>query len=259
MDTDSEPPIDNQEHFAELARRRSKRERDRSAFVERAKRTSLRRRRWFQIADMEPDGFKRNQLIEQWRASIYSGDLSVNGKSQVLCITASPLLEDYRLPSHLARSDQFNQVVGDLWMSSPRWLDWFQQIHAVPPSWLLGQQSMHSGELAANEAKTGAVPDNDPALQQKRKPGAKPQWDWDDIEQFAWQELDKRGDFADPQVAEKGWQGYSDLSRLIEEYLETRKAGVGSAPAWTTLKERVPQMVTRWRERSAQPRGKDGI
>jgi hypothetical protein len=68
------------------------------------------------------------------------------------------------------------------------------------------------------------------ASKTKAKPGAKARWDWGDIEQFVWQELDKSGDFADPLVAEKGWQGFSDLYRRIIDYVEhlTGSGGEGS-------------------------------
>jgi hypothetical protein len=128
--------LDEDGHFAALVTRRQSRERVRTAFLEKAKRTSRPHRRWFRISEIEPDEAKRQDLIDLWRASIYSGDLLLRRKSQVLCLSESPLLENYRLPTELARGERFNDIVNDLWMSAPRWREWFRQVEKVPPEWL---------------------------------------------------------------------------------------------------------------------------
>jgi hypothetical protein len=85
----------------------------------------------------------------------------------------------------------------------------------------------------------------------KAKRGAKPQWDWEDIELFVGQTLDTKGDFGDLEVATKGWQSFSDLYRAIEDYVETRRAGggPGTAPSRSVLKVRIPRIVDRWRDK----------
>src|SRR5215467_11533125 len=86
-------------------------------FLEKAKRTPRTARRWFRIEDIEPDAHARSKLIDQWRASIWHRDLcSSEGKSPVLCLSASPLAEN-RFDPNMAKGEQFNAVVGDLWMS----------------------------------------------------------------------------------------------------------------------------------------------
>jgi hypothetical protein len=90
-----------------------------------------------------------------------------------------------------------------------------------------------------------------PAARTKDKRGAKPGWDWDDIKQFVFQELDNSGDFDDPLDATKGWQSFSDLYSRIIYYIEKRK-GDGTGPAISTLKDHVPDMVTKWRAQRAQ-------
>ncbi|HEY7243384.1 MAG TPA: hypothetical protein VH678_05815 [Xanthobacteraceae bacterium] len=126
----------DRQYFELLSHDRARWERWRIWFRDRATRTSLRRRRWFQISEIEPDSAARALLIRLWRASIYSGDLEVGGKSQVLCLSATPLLAGWRLPCELARGEQFNVIVGDLWMSAPRWVEWLRQIRGVQPQWL---------------------------------------------------------------------------------------------------------------------------
>src|SRR5262245_42301453 len=107
------------DHFARLATRRRVRERMRTAFLEKAARFSQPRRRWCRIKEIEPDEIAREELIRRWRASIYSGDLLHEGKSQVLCLYPSPLLGGYRYPPALARdAEAFNKIVDELWMSA---------------------------------------------------------------------------------------------------------------------------------------------
>jgi hypothetical protein len=166
----------------------NERQRWRIRFLDRARRTSLRRRRWFQIGDIEPDSVARERLIGLWRASIYNSDLVLNGKSQVLCLSASPLLNNYRLPSELARGEHFNMIIGDLWMSAPRWIEWFRQIGQTAPHWLITCTVVHREEKATPKSPT-------PATQlittTKSKAGAKARYDWEDINLFVDRELDR--------------------------------------------------------------------
>jgi hypothetical protein len=85
--------------------------------------------------------------------------------------------------------------------------------------------------------------------QTKARVGARPKWDWEDIELFVFAELEKKGDFHDHSVSTKGWQSYADLYKRIIEYVEKLAAGggAGSGPSESTLKGRVPQMVAEWR------------
>ena len=121
------------EHFAS---RRSQREQVLQHFIDKAKRTPLRARRWFRIADIAADEAKRAELRKHLRASIWHGDLMLRDKSQVLCLSASPLMENNRLPPGYARDEIFYSIVDDLWMSVPRWLQWFVQVGIEPPEWM---------------------------------------------------------------------------------------------------------------------------
>lgn len=133
----------------------------RDAFLSKAARTSRSHRRWFRLDEIESDAEKRQELLGLWRASIYSRDLDLKGRSQVLCLTASPLLGGYRsprarsdlfrddktisartkavlaaakrLPAELARAEHFNASVGDLWMSAPRWRESLTGKDTKPP------------------------------------------------------------------------------------------------------------------------------
>jgi hypothetical protein len=221
-------------HFSALANRRRRRERMRTAFLDKVKRTSHLHRRWFRISEIEPDEIARKGLIELWRASIYSHDLLLNGKSQVLCLSASPLLlQDYRLPTDLARGEHFNQIVDDLWMSAPRWLGWFHQVRKTPPDWLL------------------AATASEPTTKAKTRAGAKAQWDWEEIEWFVVGKMNEKGDFKDSKDAVEGWRSFFDLYRLITDYIvRVRKS---RAPTDSTYKRRVPKMVAKWREDRNRP------
>jgi integrase len=57
---------DDRDHFAALADRRQSRERVRTAFLEKAERTSRPHRRWFRISEIEPDEQRRQELVEKW-------------------------------------------------------------------------------------------------------------------------------------------------------------------------------------------------
>ena len=160
------------DHFAALANRRLLRERMRTAFIDRARRTSLRRRRWFQISEIEPDPVARERLIGLWRASIYSGDLTLNGKSQVLCVSASPLLQNYTLPPEFARGEHFNMIVPELWMSAPRWLEWFRQIGRAPPLWMPGAPPRLDGA----DVKVDALMPNIGCIEDAEKPSGQKTW-----------------------------------------------------------------------------------
>jgi len=102
-----------------LHAKRRQRERQRASFLEKALRTPRAARRWFRIEDIEPDARGRSSLVDQWRASIWHRDLCLEGKSQILCPSVSPLAEN-RFDPDMARGEQFNAVIGDLWMSAPR-------------------------------------------------------------------------------------------------------------------------------------------
>src|SRR5262249_50728155 len=124
-------------HFAGRVNQRKQREWSRDAFLSKVARTSRSHRRWFRLDEIEPDAAKRQELLGVWRKSIYSRDLDVKGRSQVLCLTGSPLQEGYRLPHDLARGEHFYAIANDLWMSAPRWLEFFRKVKKTPPDWLV--------------------------------------------------------------------------------------------------------------------------
>ena len=130
------------------------RERVRAAFLDKAKRTPKMGRRWFRIDEIEPDSATRAVRIDQWRASIWHRDLSYRDKSQVLCLSPSPL-SGSRLPPDLARGEHFKVIVDDLWMSAPRWLQWFGQIEIAPPKWLASLAKSERGVETEKAAWVG--------------------------------------------------------------------------------------------------------
>jgi hypothetical protein len=161
-----------------LARRqaliRSKRERRRQAFLDKFERTPQKARRWFRMEDIEPDEIARTELVKRWRSSIWHGDLMVGEKSQVLCLAAHHLMEENggnRLPSSCARGEQFYQAAGELWMSAPRWLRWFEQVEIAPPVWLASLQAKREAALLVDP------PESDPGVKtQKDLPDSAVDW-----------------------------------------------------------------------------------
>jgi hypothetical protein len=105
-----------------------------------------------------------------------------------------------------------------------------------PGEWRTDRQGQTVVDIVTNGAAT------------KGKPGARPKWDWDDIELFVCKKLDTHGDFSDPKFAVQGWQSFSDLYSHVRRYVEGLvSGGPGSAPSDSTLKKRIPPMVNKWR------------
>jgi hypothetical protein len=105
-------------------------------------------------------------------------------------------------------------------------------------------------EAGPNRSPVDVVPSG--SNTQKRNPGAKPRFDWLDIEAFVIKTLDEKGDFDDPDSTDD-WKSQNALIRLILQYLEVdRRLGAGNGPSESTLKDRVRPMINRWRERSSR-------
>jgi hypothetical protein len=144
----------------------AKRERRRQVFLDKFERTPRKARRWFRIEDIEPNEAVRAKLVKDWRRSISHGDLMLREKSQVLCLNS--LMEDEgsnRVPPNFAHLEFFYEAVGDLWMSSLRWLQWFDQVDIKPPEWLASLPSRSTTTAKDKINSVGAA---------KRKTGARP-------------------------------------------------------------------------------------
>jgi hypothetical protein len=255
------------DHFASLADRRRLRDRVRIAFLEKAKRTSRIHRRWFRIAEIEPDANARQELIDQWRASIHSGDLQLKGKSQVLCLSASPLLEGYRLAPELARGEHFNLIVDDLWMSARRWLEWFRQVgiepplwmtrplpqwlerfHEVgrpPPGWLLSAindlYGKHDLPVALTVRLVGA-PSTQPTQPENRR--GRPPLNWSPVRTLVFELMNHHGEF-DP--ADEEWNVQARLEEKVSEFFEEQNLH----PAESTIRSHVVTFLSEWRAQYA--------
>jgi hypothetical protein len=81
----------------------------------------------------------------------------------------------------------------------------------------------------------------------KSRPGAKPSFDWPDIEQFVFKTLDHNGDF-DHIDAPDDWKSQNCLIKEVISYIE-RPGGKINAPSDSTLKARIAPMVARWRSK----------
>jgi hypothetical protein len=162
-------PKDDQterEHFEALARRRPSRERMQNAFLKKVEFKPRAKRLWFRIEDIEPEPVAREKLLRQWRASIVDGDLMKNGRSQVLYLNGSPIAAcgpstASRLTPDMAKNDHFDKVGGDLWMSAPRWLEWFRQdpFQRTPPDWLISGVGASTAVVAQSKNRAPDAPD----------------------------------------------------------------------------------------------------
>jgi len=218
---------EDREGFHGLHAKRRQRERQRANFLEKQLRTPRTARRWFRMEDIEPDAHARSNLVYQWRASIWKRDLCLDGKSQVLCLSASPLAEN-RLDPNMAGGQPFYKIVGDLWMSAPRWLAWFRQDLAQrkPPAWL----------------ETMLQPQS-----RSTRGGRKPEYDHDDAVQFCFQLLDERGDFDEPGQV-NNWNSQRHLEDEVRTYL-TKPSD--KEPSSSTVRRIVTKARDEWRARKS--------
>jgi hypothetical protein len=92
------------------------------------------------------------------------------------------------------------------------------------------------------QASTGETPRDE--SHRKSKAGAKPGYDWPDVEQFVRRTLDSKGDFR-PWDTE--WKGQSALEREVVDYIS--RSGGGS-PALSTIRANVVPMIGRWRAKN---------
>src|SRR5262249_51611615 len=184
-------------------------------FLEKALRTPRTARRWFRIEDIEPDADACSNLIAQWRASIWHRDLCLGGKSQVLCLSVSPLAGN-RFDPDMARGEQFNAVVGDLWVAARGWLVGFRKEGPTrnAPAWLEAIM-----QLEEKQASHGRPPD----------------YDHDDAEQFVFKLLNERGDFTEfGQVDD--WNRQRHVEDALRDYLSNR---CGKEPSASTVRRMV--------------------
>src|SRR5262249_26887852 len=207
--------------------RRQRRGRWGGGFSEGGKRSSLRRRRRVWVSGIKPDPVGRRPLIGRWRASIYSGDLVLDGKSQVLCTSATPLLSDHRLPPECARGEHFNMIVDDLWMSAPRWLDWFMQVGLAPPPWM-PRSTRERQKKKRQEKKVG-----------------RPSYDWSVAQRGVFELMDYHSNF-DPTDSE--WNAQARLEEEISKLPEYQHA------AESTIRSKVGQLVAEWHAARSQGR-----
>lgn len=75
--------------------------------------------------------------------------------------------------------------------------------------------------------------------------GRAPIYDWDDAMNFATGELEKRGDFVDPQNAVDGWRSQADLMRLVITYMA--KFNDENEPPESTVKSHLKTTIAQWR------------
>ena len=87
--------------------------------------------------------------------------------------------------------------------------------------------------MAKQTVKQEAVPP--PA-----RKGRKPSYDWDDAMNFAKGELEKRGDYYDPQNAEDDWRSQADWVRSVSKYMA--KHNGGKEPPESEVKRRLKEL-----------------
>jgi hypothetical protein len=240
----------------------------RSARMERFAQIQLRKREWLnfeEIAELcsELNGSgvaneaARENACRNLERDLLSGDFEEKGRSRVLYLHPSTVRTrmtrewyqdaiEYNYDGCQGRS----QFLPWCWISRSMYERWAAK-HYLPSAPPRFQQLFTPAEYCLEgkspDSIDGVAKANQPTA--KSKPGAKPRWDWEDIELFVRGELDRCGDLADPQVATKGWQSLSDLYVRVITYVEGRAVGggEGSGPAISTLKDHVPEMIVKWR------------
>ena len=254
-----------------------------SKLLDRAQRTPMKSRKWFclsEIADEcsrlpdhpEIDQARRAAVIDLLRASVLQGDFedsqtSTHGaRSRLAFLHTSPHAK-FRFEQSWAQNiDQwkawtrFSPTEWNPWSPPTQWpvtiwirrddcVAWFAKHNLPAPNgW--------GFELISNTPQT-APP--------KGRTGAKDKYDWDDIKQFVFKEMNGRGDFGDPGNQVDGWRSLADLVQLVRDYMDrlearkyplTNKTDVSNSrrpkpdhsPANSTLYRRIGPMVTNWRE-----------
>jgi hypothetical protein len=245
----------------------------RSARMARFAQTQLRKREWLNFEEIAvlcselngsgvPDEAARENAYRNLELGLLNGDFEENGRSRVLYLHPSTVktrmtrewyrdVVEYNYDGCQGRS----QFLPWCWISRSMY-ERFAAEHYLPIAPQRFQQLSASAEYCLEgkslDSIDGVAKANQPTA--KSKPGAKPRWDWEDIELFVRRELDTKGDFADPQVATKGWQSLNDLYARIITYVEGLRVGggEGTGPAISTLKDHVPEMVAKWREQRRQ-------
>jgi hypothetical protein len=86
----------------------------------------------------------------------------------------------------------------------------------------------------------------------KGKPGAKPRYDWEEVELLVQRELDERGDFNDANQVEN-WRSQADLERTVADHFSNQN---GETPAVSTVRKRIVPMVNRWRLKERSRNGR---
>ena len=124
----------------------------------------------------------------------------------------------------------FSTYLGPCWIhrkAAVRWLE--GRGYSVPTWW---KQAKQPEDLPTV-----------PPKEKQNKRGRKFEYDWEDVEQYVWQELDERGHYGDPGQVDD-WKCQNDLVKIVIEYME--KHPPYRVPAQSTLKKRIKPMVDAW-------------
>src|SRR5262249_31673613 len=216
----------------------------RAAWIERFTKVQKSKREWINFAEIaewcsEENGIVASEIAREaayrkLQSDLLEGDFDKNGRSQILYL--HPLSQKVRMTRdwltrllELKDADQTtinSQYLAHCWM--PR--DFFER-------WL----AKHRMPARPQRFEPPA-----PQSAKKARAGAKPKWDYEEMELFVFREMDRRRDFSDYRNAEKGWQSMNDLYVLIKGHFE--RLTDGKSPPDSTLKDHVPPMVRKWRE-----------
>jgi hypothetical protein len=192
-----------------------------------------------------PSGYREPAQLQQLR-EIEKRQLLQNTILEKSFIRLYTLLTSGRLAAEVqVAPDRFLKLPPETWRDA----DFAEvyatgEIHFVRPEGRLASGkviiSVHDLWSVLGEMLTRA----DPATL-KGKPGAKGQFDWEDVSQFIFQELDSRGDFDQPENQSEHWKSAADLCRMTIAYIG--KHNGGREPGWSTVKQRVRDAVCSWR------------
>jgi hypothetical protein len=84
-----------------------------------------------------------------------------------------------------------------------------------------------------------------PAIKRRGKAGRKPKFDWGEVTLFVQRELNRKGDFGDPENAVDGWRSQADLEKLVGDHI--KKFEKKPRPAGSTIRRHIVQDIAAWR------------
>lgn len=201
--------------------------------IARAERTPKVRRGWFCLRELvdifcrlpggpkiDPDAAAK--LIEAARLEILCGSVVA------CCLHSDPYASFRFAPESAGLPEFFALVIDHIWINRAAAARLVGGLGYALPDWLV-------------QISIAAMPAG--------RRGRRASYDWDDIEQFARQQLETKGEFQEWDI-DGGWRSQADLEKLVTEYIERTHRKPGGEPksaVASTVREHVKPVIDRWR------------